>query len=150
MGGEMKKKIEDIRREWAKRPVTGPDPHEVEKRFPDRDFPWAESERCTVSGCHGRSFRGTPYCEEHHLQAIKEKAAEVEEAEKDRVKKQKSAKWQEEQAQARVRSTNTTCSNCSIYLRFAERHVVLKEKGKIPRKPQNLMQKYEVKCEHCK
>jgi hypothetical protein len=150
MGGKMKKTLKQIREEWAKRPVEGPDPHELEKKFPGRQFLWAEPGECSVEGCFAPRFKGVPFCKEHHLQAIKEQEVEAEKLAKDKAKKEKSKKWQEEQAMSRVRSTTTVCNNCGIFLRYGERHVVLKEKGKIPKKPQTLEQKYRVLCEHCK
>lgn len=149
MGEKIKKTLEQIRREWAKRPVEGPDPHEVEKKFPDREFLWAEPGECSIEGCFAARFKGVPFCEEHHLQAIKEKAAEEEKAAKEKEKQQKSTKWQQEQAMGRVRSTNTSCSNCGIFLRYGERHVVLREKERMPKQPQRLEQKYRVMCESC-
>jgi hypothetical protein len=150
MDKKMKKTLKQIREEWAKRPVEGSDPYEVEKKFPDRKNLWAEPRECIEKDCYALSFRGEARCKEHHLAWIGEQKVEAEKAEKDRVKKEKSAKWQEEQAMGRVRNTNTTCSNCGIFLRFSERQVVLREKDKLPKKPQRLEQKYRVLCEHCK
>jgi len=149
MGKKMKKTLKQIREEWAKRPMEVADPAEIEAKFPEKQEIFAEPQQCIVKDCLALSFRGEPRCKDHHIAWIKEKMEEVEKAEKDQPKKEKTAKWREEQAMGRVRSRNTGCSNCGIFLKYAELFVVLREKGRIPKNPQRLEQKYRVLCESC-
>jgi hypothetical protein len=140
--------LQKIRKEWAQGPIDGPDPHEVEKRFPKDEDMYVDPLICIIENCNAEGFRGQPRCKQHHLEWCAEKEAEGRRREEEWWKRRNKKSYADEEAQNAMRNV-PYCSNCGTYTQFSDRVVRLKPKNKRPKKPTLLREKYEMLCIHC-
>jgi len=140
--------LKKIRDEYAKRPIEGVAPAEIEKKFPKTEDFWASPEICIIEGCHRDTFRGLRYCQQHHLERCRQRESDAEKRAEEFYRRRNKKDYPEIEAQNMVKN-KPHCENCGNYTVFADRRVRLKPKSRLPKAPASLVYRYEMLCCNC-